>query len=51
MLRLALLFIVFALVVGCASEAPMVKPNESHEPVAGEATPAPESGPRGGWAW
>lgn len=49
MARLVLLLIVFALLTGCVSEGPLT--TEKHEPVAGEATPAPESGPRGGWAW
>jgi hypothetical protein len=49
MVRLILLLIVFALLTGCADE-PLL-PREKHEPVFGEATPAPETGPRGGWAW
>ena len=49
MLRLVLLLIVFGLLVGCAEE-PIFK-QDKHEPVAGEATPPPQTGPRGGWAW
>jgi hypothetical protein len=49
--RLALLLIVFALLTGCATEESALKPNDNHEPVPGEATPPPEVGPRGGWAW
>ena len=49
--RLVLLLIVFALLGGCASEESALKPTGNHEPVPGEATPAPETGPRGGWAW
>jgi hypothetical protein len=49
MARLVLLLFVLALLAGCVSEAPLT--TETHEPVAGEATPAPESGPKGGWAW
>jgi uncharacterized lipoprotein YajG len=37
------------LFAGCASEEPL-NFNE-HAPVAGEATPAPVSGARSGWAW
>ena len=50
MARLVLLMIVLALLAGCVSEGPLTT-DEKHEPVAGEATPAPESGPHGGWAW
>jgi len=49
MARLVLLLIVFVLLAGCVAEGPLE--TEKHEPVPGEATPAPESGPRGGWAW
>jgi hypothetical protein len=49
MARLILLLIVFALLSGCAEE-PLLQ-RDKHEAVAGEATPAPQSGPRGGWAW
>jgi hypothetical protein len=50
MLRVLLLLIVLALLAGCASEEPPLSRTD-HEPVAGEATPAPQSGPHGGWAW
>jgi len=49
MARLVLLLIVTALVSGCAEET--VFRHDGHDPVPGEATPAPQSGPRGGWAW
>jgi len=49
MARLVLLLIVLALSTGCVVEGPLT--TEKHEPVPGEATPAPESGPKGGWAW
>jgi hypothetical protein len=48
--RVILLLIVFGLLGGCA-DTPLSSSSEKHEPVPGEATPAPESGPRGGWAW
>jgi len=48
--RLVLLLIVFALLTGCASEETVFK-RDSADPVPGEATPPPQSGPRGGWAW
>jgi uncharacterized protein YcfL len=50
MARLVLLLIVLALLAGCVSEEPILS-SDKHEPVPGEATPAPESGPHGGWAW
>lgn len=50
MLRLILLLIVFGMLIGCAETGPVFK-QDNHEPVAGEATPPPETGPRGGWAW
>ena len=50
MARLVLLLIVLGLLTGCVSETPNF-PHDNHEPVAGEATPAPETGPRGSWAW
>jgi uncharacterized protein YceK len=49
MARLVLLLIVLGLLSGCAEE-PILK-RDNHEPVAGEATPAPQTGPHGGWAW
>ena len=49
MARAVLLLIVLGLMSGCAEE-PLLS-HDKHEPVAGEATPAPETGPRGGWAW
>jgi hypothetical protein len=49
MARFVLLLIVLDLVSGCADE-PILR-NDNHEPVAGEATPAPQTGPHGGWAW
>ena len=48
--RLVSLLIVMASMTGCAIDNPTFKPDAEH-PVAGEATPAPETGPRGGWAW
>jgi hypothetical protein len=48
-MRLVLLLIVLALLSGCAEES--ILHSDNHEQVAGEATPAPQSGPRGGWAW
>jgi hypothetical protein len=50
MARFVLLLIVLALVSGCAEE-PLLKRDANREPVAGEATPAPQTGPHGGWAW
>jgi len=50
MARFVLLLIVLGLLSGCVSDGPVFSP-DNHEPVAGEATPAPQSGPRGGWAW
>jgi hypothetical protein len=49
MMRLVLLLIVTGFLTGCAEENILQK--SDHEPVAGEATPAPQTGPRGGWAW
>jgi hypothetical protein len=49
-MRLFLLLIVLALLAGCVSEERVSNKTE-HDPVPGEATPAPETGPRGGWAW
>ena len=50
MVRVFLLLIVLALLTGCVSEEHVFS-HTDHDPVPGEATPAPESGPRGGWAW
>jgi hypothetical protein len=50
MTRLFLLLIVLGLLSGCAEE-PLLKRDNTREPVAGEATPAPQTGPHGGWAW
>ena len=50
MVRLFLLLIVLGLLAGCVSEERVFSQTD-HEPVPGEATPAPETGPRGGWAW
>jgi hypothetical protein len=50
MARLVLLLIVLGLLTGCVSDTPNF-PHDNHEPVAGEATPPPETGPRGSWAW
>jgi hypothetical protein len=50
MARLVLLLIVFGLLGGCVSEGPLVS-RDNHDPFPGEATPAPQTGPRGGWAW
>ena len=49
MARPVLLLIVLSLLTGCAEESLLSHDND--EPVAGEATPAPQTGPRGGWAW
>jgi len=49
MARVVLLLIVLSLLSGCAEE-PLSRPDD-HTPVAGEATPAPQTGPRGGWVW
>jgi hypothetical protein len=49
MARFVLLLIVLGLLSGCAEEPLLHRDN--HEPVAGEATPAPQTGPHGGWAW
>ncbi len=49
--RLLLLVIVLALLGGCVSEGPVFSNTEAHDPIPGEATPAPQSGPHGGWAW
>lgn len=43
------ILLVLLLFSGCASEEPLNF--EEHAPVAGEATPAPVSGARSGWAW
>jgi len=43
------ILLVLLLFAGCASEEPLNF--EEHAPVAGEATPAPVSGARTGWAW
>jgi hypothetical protein len=51
MVRLFLLLIVLALMVGCASEEHVFTHTDHSDPVPGEATPAPQSGPHGGWAW
>ncbi|HSP44762.1 MAG TPA: hypothetical protein VLO30_02095 [Chthoniobacterales bacterium] len=50
MVRLYLLLIVLALLAGCVSEERVFR-HTDQETVAGEATPVPESGPHGGWAW
>jgi uncharacterized protein YceK len=50
MTRVVLLLIVLSLVSGCADE-PILRHDDGHTPVSGEATPAPQTGPRGGWAW
>jgi hypothetical protein len=50
--RLILLLIVFGLLGGCVDTGPVFsRDGDKHDPVAGEATPPPETGPRGGWAW
>jgi PBP1b-binding outer membrane lipoprotein LpoB len=43
------IFLAALLFAGCASEEPLNF--EEHVPVAGEATPAPVSNARTGWAW
>jgi hypothetical protein len=50
--RLILLLIVCGLLGGCVDTGPVFsRDGDKHDPVAGEATPPPETGPRGGWAW
>ena len=51
MLRCFLIFIVCLLLAGCASDDPLSTSMENHPPVAGESTPPPATGTRGGWAW
>jgi hypothetical protein len=51
MVRVFLLLIVFALLAGCVSDEPVFSHTDDHDPVAGEATPRPDPGPHGGWAW
>ena len=52
-MRVLLLLIVLAFVSGCVTDERVMTHdrNDKHDPVPGEATPAPESGPHGGWAW
>jgi hypothetical protein len=50
MVRLFLLLIVLGLSAGCVSEE-QVFSHTDHDPVPGEATPAPRTDPRSGWAW
>jgi hypothetical protein len=50
MVRVFLLVIVLALLAGCVSEEPVFS-HTDQDPVPGEATPAPQTGPHGGWAW
>lgn len=49
LLRFILIFVAYA-VAGCADE-PLKLSTSNHAPVAGESTPPPQTGPRGGWAW
>ena len=52
MIRLVFLisvFLVGMLVAGCATDEGLTVNGRS--PLAGEPTPPPERGPRGGWAW
>ena len=49
MTRLVLLLIVTSFLSGCAEET--ILRQTDREQVPGEATPAPQTGPRGGWAW
>jgi len=51
MVRVFLLLIVLELLGGCVSDERILSQSSDHDPVPGEATPAPQPGPRGGWAW
>jgi hypothetical protein len=50
LIRFSLIFVACALIAGCADE-PLKLSTSDHAPVAGESTPPPQTGPRGGWAW
>jgi hypothetical protein len=50
LIRFILIF-ACVLIAGCASEDPLKLSSGDHTPVAGESTPPPQTGPRGGWAW
>jgi hypothetical protein len=46
---IASVFLGCMLVAGCATDEGLTIDGRS--PLAGEPTPPPETGPRGGWAW
>jgi starvation-inducible outer membrane lipoprotein len=50
MIRFPLVLAVALILASCASGPEQISTTE-HDPVPGEATPAPQAGPRGGWAW
>ena len=50
MSRIVALVFAIGMLAGCAS-SPEPLSDTQHDPVAGEATPAPQAGPRGGWSW
>jgi hypothetical protein len=43
------ILLVFPFVAGCATDDGLTVDGRS--PLAGEPTPPPQPGPRGGWAW
>lgn len=49
LIRFILIFVACAF-AGCADE-PLKLSTTNRAPVAGESTPPPQTGPRGGWAW
>lgn len=50
LIRMILIFGAYALFAGCAEE-PLNLSSSNNAPVAGESTPPPQTGARGGWAW
>jgi len=50
MMRIVALVFIVTILGGCAS-SPEPLSETAHDPVAGEATPPPQPGPRGGWSW